>query len=80
MRRSGDYSQLGAFKSFGPSSPIMTSSTGGNYYQHNRISMSNHNSPAHRPRINSHIPRNQTLQRPESNLSRSMNSNINRLS
>ena len=82
MSKSGEYSHTGAFKHFGPPNSIMSSSIGGNFNQNNhRLSISNHNSPVHRQRLVSQFHSNQTVQpRQESNLSKSMNSNINRLS
>lgn len=79
MSRSGDYSQLGGIKYFGAPSPIMTSSISGNPYQHTRLSLSNHSSPVHKQRSAGQSHSIQQLQRPKSNLSRSMNSNMNRL-
>ena len=82
MSKSGDYSHLGAFKHFVPHSSTMSNSIGGNFNQNNhRLSISNHNSPVHRQRLSSQYLLNQSLQpRQASNLSKSMNSNIDRLS
>ena len=82
MSKSGDYSHLGAFRHFGSPNTNMSSSIGGNFnpFQH-RLSISNHNSPVHRQRLVPQIHSNQLSQpRQISNLSKSMNSNINRLS
>ena len=79
MSRSGDYSQVGGLKYFGVPSPIMTSSISGTPYQHTRLSFSNNSSPVHKQRLAFQPHSIRHLQRPKSNLSRSMNSNIDRL-